>query len=108
MAKILIKSGDTVRIIAGEDKTKEGKVIRVDRKNNRVFIEGLNMMTKHAKPSAGNQQGGIVHQERPIDVSNVMYVHKGKPTRLGVKTVEGKNGQVKKVRIAKSTGEVID
>lgn len=98
-----IKKGDTVKIIAGADKDKEGKVIAVDKKNGRVFVEGVNMRTKHMKPSAANQNGGIVHQEGPIDVSNVMYLHKGKATRIGIK-MDGD----KKVRFAKSTGEVID
>ncbi|MBA2213920.1 50S ribosomal protein L24 [Sellimonas intestinalis] len=98
-----IKKGDTVKVIAGKDKDKEGKVISVDRKNGRVLVEGVNMLTKHTKPSAANQEGGIIHQEGPIDASNVMYVHKGKATRVGFK-MDGD----KKVRYAKSTGEVID
>ena len=98
-----IKTGDTVRVIAGKDKDKEGKVISVDRKNNRVVVEGVGMVSKHAKPSAQNQQGGIIQKESPIDISNVMYVHKGKPTRIGFTMQDGK-----KVRVAKSTGSVID
>ena len=103
MSMLKIKKGDTVKVIAGKDKDKEGKVISVDRKNGRVLVEGVNMLTKHTKPSAANQEGGIIHQEGPIDASNVMYVHKGKATRVGFK-VDGD----KKVRYAKSTGEVID
>ena len=103
MSTMKIKKGDTVKVIAGKDKDKEGKVISVDRKNGRVLVEGVNMMTKHTKPSASNQEGGIIHQEGPIDASNVMYVHKGKATRVGFK-MDGD----KKVRYAKSTGEVID
>ena len=103
MSTMKIKKGDTVKVIAGKDKDKEGKVISVDRKNGRVLVEGVNMLTKHTKPSASNQEGGIIHQEGPIDASNVMYVHKGKATRVGFK-VDGD----KKVRYAKSTGEVID
>ena len=103
MSTMKIKKGDTVKVIAGKDKDKEGKVISVDRKNGRVLGEGVNMLTKHTKPSAANQEGGIIHQEGPIDASNVMYVHKGKATRVGFK-VDGD----KKVRYAKSTGEVID
>jgi large subunit ribosomal protein L24 len=98
-----IKKGDTVRVIAGKDKDKEGKVISVDLKNNKAIVEGINKVTKHSKPSAANQAGGIIEKEAPIDLSNVMYVHKGKATRIGFK-VEGD----KKVRVAKSTGEVID
>lgn len=100
---IKIKKGDTVKIIAGKDKDKEGKVLVVDPKKNRVVVEGVNMVTKHTKPSAANQAGGIISKEAPIDISNVMYLHKGKATRLGYK-LEGD----KKVRIAKSTGDVID
>ena len=103
MSTMKIKEGDTVKVIAGKDKDKEGKVISVDRKNGRVLVEGVNMLTKHTKPSASNQEGGIIHQEGPIDASNVMYVHKGKATRVGFK-MDGD----KKVRYAKSTGEVID
>ena len=103
MSTMKIKKGDTVKVIAGKDKDKEGKVISVDRKNGRVLVEGVNMLTKHTKPSASNQEGGIIHQEAPIDASNVMYVHKGKATRVGFK-MDGD----KKVRYAKSTGEVID
>ena len=103
MSTMKIKRGDTVKVIAGKDKDKEGKVISVDRKNGRVLVEGVNMLTKHTKPSAANQEGGIIHQEGPIDASNVMYVHKGKATRVGFK-MDGD----KKVRYAKSTGEVID
>lgn len=103
MSTMKIKKGDTVKVIAGKDKDKEGKVISVDRKNGRVLVEGVNMLTKHTKPSAANQEGGIIHQEGPIDTSNVMYVHKGKATRVGFK-MDGD----KKVRYAKSTGEVID
>lgn len=98
-----IKKGDTVKVIAGKDKDTEGKVIAVDKKNGRVYVEGVNMIKKHTKPSAANQNGGIVHQEGPIDASNVMYMHKGKATRVGIKMDGGK-----KVRYAKSTGEVID
>ena len=98
-----IKKGDTVKVIAGKDKDKEGKVISVDQKNGKVLVEGVNMITKHTKPSAANQNGGIIQKEAPIDASNVMYVHKGKATRIGFK-LDGD----KKVRFAKSTGEIID
>ena len=103
MATMKIKKGDTVKVIAGKDNGKEGKVISVDRKNNRVLVEGVNIITKHMKPSAANQNGGIVQKEAPIHISNVMYVHKGKPTRIGFKMEKEK-----KVRFAKSTGDVID
>ncbi len=103
MSMTKIKKGDTVKVIAGKDKDKEGKVISVDSKNGKVVVEGINMVTKHTKPSAANQNGGIVQKEAALDASNVMYVHKGKATRIGFKVENDK-----KVRFAKSTGEVID
>ena len=103
MSTMKIKKGDTVKVIAGKDKDKEGKVIAVNKKDGKVLVEGVNMLTKHTKPSAANQNGGIVHQEGYIDASNVMYVHKGQATRVGFK-MDGD----KKVRFAKKTGEVIE
>ena len=103
MSAMKIKKGDTVKVIAGKDCNAEGKVISVDMKKHRVTVEGVNMITKHAKPSQANPNGGIVKMEAPIDISNVMLVFKGKPTRVGFK-MEGD----KKVRFAKATGEVID
>ena len=103
MSTMKIKKDDMVRVIAGADKDKEGKVLAVNKKDGKVLVEGVNMLTKHTKPTMANQNGGIVHQEGPIDISNVMYVHKGKPTRVGFKFENDK-----KVRFAKSTGEVID
>ena len=97
-----IKKGDTVKVIAGKDKDKEGKVLTVDQKNNKVVVEGVNMITKHSKPTAANPNGGIIQKEAAIDASNVMLVHEGKATRVGFK-MEGD----KKVRFAKATGKVI-
>ena len=103
MSTMKIKKGDMVKVIAGKDKDKEGKVIAVDKKDGRVLVEGVNMLTKHTKPSMANQNGGIVHQEGYIDASNVMLLHNGKATRVGFK-MDGD----KKVRYAKAAGEVID
>ena len=103
MASMKIKKGDMVKVIAGKDKDKEGKVIAVIKKDNALLVEGVNMVTKHAKPSMANQQGGIIHQEAPINASNVMLLHEGTATRVGFK-MEGD----KKVRYAKKTGKVID
>ena len=103
MASMKIKKGDMVKVIAGKDKDKEGKVIAVNKKDNTLLVEGINMVTKHAKPSMRNQQGGILHQEAAIDASNVMLVVDGKTTRVGFK-MDGD----KKVRFAKATGKVID
>ncbi len=96
-----IKKGDIVKVITGKDKGSEGKVIRVE--DDKLLVEGVNMVTKHQKASQGNPNGGIVKVEALIDASNVMLVYKGKPTRVGFK-MDGD----KKVRVAKSTGDVID
>ncbi len=103
MATMKIKKGDTVKVIAGKDKDKEGKVTAVDHKNGRVLVEGIKMVNKHKKTSAANQNGRIIQTEGYNDASKVMYVHKGKATRVGFKIENDK-----KVRFAKSTGEVID
>ena len=103
MATLKIKKGVTVKVIAGKDNGKEGKVVSVDPKNGKVVVEGVNVVKKHTKPSMANQNGGIITKEAPIDASNVMYVHKGKTTRIGFKMENDK-----KVRFAKSTGDVID
>lgn len=102
MATSKIKKGDMVKVIAGKDKGREGKVTSVV-KGGKLIIEGINEVTKHTKPSQTNPQGGIVKQAAPIDASNVMYVSKGKPSRVGFRIEDGK-----KIRYAKATGEVID
>lgn len=105
MATMKIKKDDMVQVIAGKDKGKEGKVLSVDAKNNKVLVESVNIVHKHSKPSMQNQQGGIIDKEAPIDLSNVMYLYKGKPVRVGFQ------GEKKdKVRVAKIDGktEVID
>ena len=98
-----IRKDDMVKIIAGKDKDKTGKVLDVDTKKNTVLVEGCNMVTKHTKPSQTNQTGGIVHKESPLDISNVMLLVDGKATRVGFEVKDGK-----KVRVAKATGKVID
>lgn len=98
-----IKRDDLVKVIAGKDRNKQGKVLHVDTKNNKVTVEGVNMITKHVKPSAGSPQGGIVQKETAFDISNVMLVVNGKATRVGFEVKDGK-----KVRVAKATGKVID
>ena len=96
-----IRKGDMVRVIAGKDKGKEGKVLGF--KDDKILVEGINMVTKHQKPSAGAPQGGIVNKEAYFDASNVMLLVKGEITRVGFK-MDGD----KKVRVAKKTSEVID
>ena len=105
MASLKIKTGDTVRVITGRDKDKEGKVLSVNVKKNTVIVEGVNMVTKHQKPSAQNQQGGIIEKEAPIDISNVMYLYKGQTVRVGFQ-----GDKKDKVRVAHVKGktEAID
>jgi large subunit ribosomal protein L24 len=100
-----VKKGDKVMVISGKDKGKTGIILEAYPKQSRVLVEGINIVKKHAKPSQVNPQGGILNQEAPIHVSNVMPIDAktGKPTRVGY-TVE--NG--KKVRVAKKSGEVLD
>ena len=96
-----IKKDDMVIVIAGKDKDKTGKVLSV--KENKVIVEGVNVVKKHTKPNQMNQNGGIVEKEAAIDASNVMLYVDGKATRVGFEVKEGK-----KVRVAKATGKVID
>ncbi len=103
MATMRIKKGDNVQVIAGKDKGKSGKVISVDYKKRKVVVEGVNMIAKHEKPSATNQDGGIVHKEAALDLSNVMFEHNGKPVRIGFR-VDGE----KKVRFDRKSGEAVD
>jgi len=107
MNKVKIKRGDTVQVIAGKEVGRTGRVLLIDREKNKVLVEGLNMQVKHQKPNRANQAGGITRREAPLHISNVMYLHKDKPTRLGYK-LEQVDGKIVKKRIAKSTGEVID
>ncbi|MEB3103457.1 50S ribosomal protein L24 [Ferviditalea candida] len=104
--KLHVKKDDTVIVISGKDKGKKGRVIAAFPRENRVLVEGVNMIKKHAKPSQQNPQGGILNQEAPIHVSNVMPVDpkSGKPTRVGYKVLDNGN----KVRVAKRSGEVLD
>ncbi len=99
MSMSKIKVGDTVRIIAGKDKGREGKVLRIDRAKNRLVVEGANLVTKHTKQNAQNPNGGILVVEGTIHVSNVMLLHDGKPVRVGFEMQDGK-----KVRVAKTAG----
>ena len=103
MSAMKIKKGDTVKVIAGKDKGKEGKVLAVNVKDNTVIVENVNMVTKHSKPSAAHQAGGITTKEAALHISNVMLVVDGKATRVGFQ-MDGD----KKVRVAKATGKVID
>ena len=106
VSRMHVKKGDTVVVISGKDKGKKGKVLQAMPKETRVIVEGVNMMTKHQKPSQQMQQGGIIHREAPIHVSNVMIFDKkaNQGVRIGYKLLA--NGE--KVRVSKKTGEVLD
>lgn len=105
MAKFKIKKGDTVKVISGNDKGKQGRVLSIDKNTFRAIVEGINMSTRHTRPSAKNTQGGIVHQEASIHISNLMLVDaKGNATRVGRKVDEATG---KLVRFSKKSDEVI-
>jgi large subunit ribosomal protein L24 len=107
MNKVKLKRGDMIQVIAGKEVGRTGRILLIDREKGKIVVEGLNMQTKHQKPNRANQTGGITRREAPLHISNVMYLHKDKPTRLGYK-LEEVGGKVVKKRYAKSTGEVID
>lgn len=105
MSKIYIKKGDTVYVLAGEDKGRQGRVLSVQAAKNRAIVEGINIVSKSTKPSAKHPQGGIVKMEAPINISNLALIDpkSGKPTRIGRKL----DGKGKLVRYAKKSGEEI-
>ncbi|GIO22961.1 50S ribosomal protein L24 [Oceanobacillus sp. J11TS1] len=100
-----VKKGDKVKVLSGKDRGKEGTVLEAFPKKERVLVEGVNMIQKHAKPSQDNPQGGILNIEAPIHVSNVLPIDpkSGEPTRVGYEVRDGK-----KIRIAKKSGEALD
>ncbi len=102
MSKLKIKTGDTVKIITGDEKGQEGKVVKILKDKNKAVVEGVNMVSKHTKPSAQNPQGGISKFEAPIHVSNLMILEKGETTKVGYR-MEGD----KKVRFSKKSKEII-
>jgi len=99
-----IRKGDTIQIVAGKEKGKTGKVLRIDKKGGRVWIERLNMVKRHQRPTQSQRQGGIVEKEAPLSISNVMYYDEktARPSRIGFKMEKGG-----KVRVAKRSGEVL-
>ena len=100
-----VKKGDKVKVLSGKDRGKQGNVLEVNPKTQRVLVEGVNMIQKHAKPSQDNPQGGILNIEAAIHASNVLPIDpkSGEPTRVGYEERDGK-----KVRIAKKSGEALD
>ncbi len=117
--KLHIKKGDTVIVMRGKEAPyfengkkvfTKGRVIKVLPKENRAIVEGVNMVKKHARPSQANPQGGIIEKEAAIHLSNLMIEDPKtkEPTKVGYKFVEGKNGEKKKVRYAKKSGEILE
>lgn len=117
--KLHIKTGDTVIVMRGKEAPyfqdgkkvyTKGRVIKMLPKEGRALVEGVNMVKKHSRPTQANPQGGIIEKEAPIDVSNLMIEDPKtkQPTRIGYKFVEGKDGEQKKVRFAKKSGEILD
>jgi large subunit ribosomal protein L24 len=103
--KLHVKKGDNVMVISGNEKGSRGRILMVDKKNQRAIVEGVNMVSKHQKPTNDNPQGGIVKKEAPIHISNLKVIDdSGKPSRVGRKIDEKTN---KSVRYSKNTGEVI-
>ena len=104
MSKLHLKKGDTVKVLSGADNGKTGKITSVDREKGRAFVEGINLVSKHTKPSAANPQGGIVKREASVHISNLMVVDsKGQASRIGRKL--NKDGKL--VRYSKKSGEVL-
>ena len=105
MSKLHIKKGDTVKVIAGDDRGKEGRVLSIEASKNRAIVEGVNIVTKATKPNAQHPQGGLIKKEAPINMSNIALVDPktGKPTRVGIK----KSEDGKKVRYSKKSGQEI-
>ncbi len=102
MKKFKIKSGDTVKVLAGDHKGSEGKVLQILREKDRVLVEGVNMVSKHTKPSAASPQGGIVKKEASLHISNLALVENGEAVKVGYK-VEGD----KKIRFSKKSDKAI-
>ncbi|MHC5202834.1 50S ribosomal protein L24 [Myroides sp. LJL119] len=103
MIKLKVKTGDTVRVIAGDHKGSEGKIVRVLREKNKAIVEGVNIISKHVKPSATNPQGGIVKKEAPIHISNLVVLDANNvATKVAIKEVDGKN-----VRVSKKSNQVL-
>ena len=98
-----LKKGDTVEVITGKDKGKQGEIEYVFPKSNKIIVQGINIAAKHSKPSRANEQGGIIDKDMPLDASNVMLVHKGRKVRVGYQIQDDGT----KVRVARPSGEVI-
>jgi large subunit ribosomal protein L24 len=105
----LLKKNDKVKVISGNHKGKEGKILKVYREKNRVIVEGVNIIKKHTRPNQKNPQGGISQKEAAINISNVMLIDPkaGEPSRLGMQVIEDENGKKKRMRFGKKSGEIL-
>ena len=107
--RIKLKKGDTVMVMAGDDRGKMGKILKVDKKRNRAIVEGINFIKRHIRPSSKNPKGGIIEKEASVDLSNlVLHCSRcSSPTRVSFRTVEGSEGERSKIRICRKCGEII-
>ncbi|HWA06549.1 MAG TPA: 50S ribosomal protein L24 [Ignavibacteria bacterium] len=104
-----LKKNDKVKVISGNHKGKEGKILKIYRSTGRVIVEGVNIIKRHTRPNQKNPQGGISQKEASINASNVMLIDPkaGEPTRLGYQVIEGEDGKKKRMRYGKKSGEII-
>jgi large subunit ribosomal protein L24 len=106
---IRLKKNDKVKVVSGNHKGKEGKILKIFREKNRVIVEGVNIIKRHTKPNQKNPQGGITQKESPIHVSNVMLIDpkSNEPSRIGMQIIQGEDGKKKRMRYGKKSGEII-
>ncbi len=104
-----LKKNDKVKVISGNNKGKEGKILKIFREKNRVIVEGVNIIKRHTRPNQKNPQGGISQREASVHISNVMLIDPkaGEPSRLGIQIIEGEGGKKKRMRYGKKSGEII-
>jgi large subunit ribosomal protein L24 len=104
-----LKKNDRVKVIAGNHKGKEGKILKIFREKNRVIIEGVNIIKRHTRPNQKNPQGGITQKEAPINISNFMLIDPkaNEPSRIGMQIIEDESGKKKRMRYGKKSGEII-
>jgi len=106
---IRLKKNDKVKVISGNHKGKEGKILKIFRDKNRVIVEGVNIIKRHTRPNQKNPQGGISQKEASIHVSNILLIDPkaGEPTKVGMQIIEDENGKKKRMRFGKKSGEII-
>lgn len=104
-----LKKNDRVKVISGNHKGKEGKILKIFRDKNRVIVEGVNIIKRHTKPNQKNPQGGITQKEAPINLSNIMLIDpkSNEPSKIGMQILEGEDGKKKRMRFGKKSGEII-